>query len=59
LHDSFKNIFRFYAKELRKIVPKIGSENDRVNMSEEDEIKIVYVINTCEYCLETIPGLHN
>jgi hypothetical protein len=28
-------------------------------MSDEDEIKCAYIINTCEYCLETIPGLHN
>ena len=30
-----------------------------MNLKDEDELKCVYIINTCEYCIETIPGLHN
>jgi vacuolar protein sorting-associated protein 53 len=28
-------------------------------LTDEIELKACIVINTCEYCLETIPGLHN
>jgi hypothetical protein len=24
LHNSFKNVFRYYSKQLRKILPKLG-----------------------------------
>jgi len=27
-------------------------------LSDDDEMKCVYLVNTCEYCLETIPQLH-
>lgn len=59
LHIMFRNVFRHYSKLLRKVVPKLGNENEKINLTDEQEIKCVYVINTCEYCLETIPGLHN
>ena len=28
-------------------------------LTDEQEAKACIVINTCEYCLETVPGLHN
>ena len=59
LHISFKNVFRHYSKLLRRILPKLGTDQEKINLSDEQEIKCVYVINTCEYCLDTIPGLHN
>lgn len=59
LHISFKNAFRHYAKLLRKVLPKLGSENERISLTEEQETKCCYVINTCDYCLETIPGLNS
>ena len=27
-------------------------------LSDEQELRCVYIVNTCEYCLETIPQLH-
>jgi hypothetical protein len=60
LHTTFKNVFRHYAKLLKKHLPqKIGTEQEKVALSDEIEAKACIVINTCEYCLETIPGLHN
>lgn len=36
-----------------------GLQDEKLNLSEEQEMKCIYIINTCEYCIETIPGLHN
>lgn len=36
-----------------------GDGLEKVNLTDEQEMKCVYVINTCEYCLDTIPGLHS
>lgn len=59
LHISFKNVFRHYSKLLKKFLPKLGTDNEKIVLADEVELKCSYVINTCEYCLETIPGLHN
>jgi hypothetical protein len=37
----------------------LGTEQEKISLTEEIEAKACIVINTCEYCLETIPGLHN
>jgi vacuolar protein sorting-associated protein 53 len=60
LHTSFKNVFRHYAKLLKRhLPPKLGTEGEKVSLTDEIEAKACIIINTCEYCLETIPGLHN
>lgn len=60
LHTSFKNVFRHYARLLKRHLPnKLGSEAEKIVLSDEIEAKACIVINTCEYCLDTIPGLHN
>ena len=59
LHTSFKNVFRHYCKLLKRHLPqKLGTESDKISLTEEIEAKACIVINTCEYCLDTIPGLH-
>jgi len=35
LHISFKNSFRHYAKLLRRVLPKLGSENERVSLTDD------------------------
>lgn len=60
LHISFKNVFRHYSRLLKKHLPaKIGTENEKISLTDEVESKACIVINTCEYCLETIPQLHS
>ena len=59
LHISFKNVFRHYSKLLKRALPKLGTEAEKIVLTDDIELKCCYVINTCEYCLETIPGLHN
>ena len=60
LHITFKNVFRHYARLLKRHLPnKLGAEGEKIILTEEIEAKACIVINTCEYCLETIPGLHN
>ena len=59
LHISFKNVMRHYQKLLKRGLPKLGPETEKVALTDDQEIKCCYIINTCEYCLETIPGLHN
>ncbi len=60
LHTIFKNVFKYYAKLLKRHLPqKLGTEQEKVSLTDEIELKACIVINTCEYCLETIPGLHN
>ena len=27
-------------------------------LSDEQELRLVYIVNTCEYCLEIVPQLH-
>lgn len=59
LHITFRNVFRHYSKVLKKFLPKLGTETEKIQLNDEVEIKCCYIINTCEYCLETIPGLNN
>jgi hypothetical protein len=60
LHTTFKNVFRHYAKLLKRHLPqKLGTDSDKISLSDEIELKACIVINTCEYCLDTVPGLHN
>ena len=35
LHISFKNVFRHYAKLLRRILPKLGNENEKIALSDD------------------------
>lgn len=59
LHTSFKNVFRQYARLLKRHLPtKLGTEQEKIALTDEQEAKACIVINTCEYCLETVPGLH-
>lgn len=59
LHISFKNVFRHYIKQLRKhLPPKLGTEQEKISLTDEIEAKACVIINTCEYCLETVPQLH-
>ncbi len=60
LHITFKNVFRHYSRLLKRHLPnKLGSEQEKIVLTDEQEAKACIVINTCEYCLETVPGLHN
>ena len=56
LHTSFKNVFRYYSKKLKQYVPSL-SINTKVILKDEDELKIAYIINTCEYCNNVLPAL--
>lgn len=38
---------------------KLPRNFGEVQLSDEQEMACVYVVNTCEYCLETIPKLHS
>ncbi len=35
LHTCFKNVFRHYSKLLRRNLPRIGNENERISLNEE------------------------
>jgi len=59
LHISFKNILRHYTKLLKNKLPKQIDDGKPYLLSEEQERKAIVIVNTCEYCLETIPKLSN
>lgn len=56
LTRSFMNIFRYYAKQMKRKVGVIGN-GEKEWLSEEEEKEVAYVINTCEYCNRILPGL--
>ena len=60
LQCAFKNIFRHYIKLLKAKLPQktFEDQNQAVLLSDEQEQRCVYIVNTCEYCLEVIPQLH-
>ena len=35
LHISFKNVFRHYSKLLRRNIPKLGTETEKVSITDE------------------------
>lgn len=39
-------------------MPVKAYENNNL-LTDEQELACVHIVNTCEYCLETIPKLHN
>ena len=73
LQVAFKNVVRYYIKTLlkRKLPTKAweqatNAENRKpgaplpvFELSIEQELRCIYIINTCEYCLETLPKLHS
>jgi hypothetical protein len=73
LQVAFKNVVRYYIKTLlkRKLPNKAwdsasSNENRKpgatvpvFELSLDQELKCIYIINTCEYCLETLPKLHS
>ena len=56
LTQTFKNTLRLYVQLLKRKLPNKGDQ--AVLLTEEQEMTCVYLVNTCEYCLETIPKLH-
>jgi hypothetical protein len=78
LTTSFKNVFKYYATNLRGRIPSrtynlqyeqldfgLPGSNDSLKklpekaMSDAVEMNCVFIINTCEYCLEIIPTLQS
>jgi len=57
LQCSFKSVFKHYIRLLKsKLPPKTFDEQQySVLLSDEQEMRCVFIVNTCEYCLETIP----
>lgn len=60
LQLAFKNVFQRYTQLLKKKLPDKTFNEAFTSpvLSDDDEMKCVYLVNTCEYCLETIPQLH-
>jgi hypothetical protein len=37
---------------------KVGTEAERIALSEQQETFLVLTVNSCEYCMDMIPTLH-
>ena len=61
LQCSFKNIFKYYIKQLKLKLPQktFDDVSQSTLLSDDQELRCVYIVNTCEYCLEVIPQLHD
>ncbi len=68
LHLSFVRAFQYYANSVKQLIPKYEPEkrsgcrfttSDKTKLSEKDEQMLATIINSCEYCLETIRDLQN
>ena len=60
LQCSFKAVFKYYIRLLKSKLPAKAFE-DSTNpflLTDDQELRCVYMVNTCEYCLEVIPQLH-
>ena len=58
LQCSFKTVFKYYIRQLKqKLPPRAFDDNSQgvILLNDEQELRCVYLVNTCEYCLETIP----
>ena len=57
LQCSFKSVFKHYIRLLKaKLPPKTFEEQvNAMLLTDEQELRLVYIVNTCEYCLEIIP----
>ena len=57
LQLAFKNVFQRYTQLLKTKLPAKTFDEQATSqiLSEDDEIRCVWLVNTCEYCLETIP----
>ena len=62
LQCAFKSVFKHYIKLLKaKLPPRTFEEQQNANsvlLTEDQEQRLVYIVNTCEYCLEIVPQLH-
>jgi hypothetical protein len=66
LHNEFKRCLHLYAQRLLAKLPATplgrsmgadGSSSMRVKLGEKQEEELCFVINTAEYCAETLPSL--
>lgn len=55
---AFKNTLRLYSQLLKRRLP-VKSGDQAVQLTDEQELACAHIVNTCEYCLETVPRLHN
>lgn len=59
LQCAFKSVFKYYTRTLKFKLPAKTFEDSQAGspflLSDEQELRCVYMINTCEYCLEVIP----
>lgn len=63
LQCAFKTVFKYYIRQLKLKLPSRAFEEtsqsqSQILLTDEQELRCVYLVNTCEYCLETIPQLH-
>lgn len=56
LHSSFKNVFRHYAKQLKRCCPSLSAQQP-LSLDEKEELTLAYIINTAEYCNGILPAL--
>ena len=57
LHTSFKNVFRYYIKCLKRYAPVLSQLNQNPVIKEDEGIILAYIVNTCEYCNSILPAL--
>lgn len=63
LQIAFKTVFAHFVQNLKRKLPQRAFEEQNLLngtasplvLSDDDETKCVYLVNTAEYCLETIP----
>lgn len=58
LHNAIKNVFRAYLKELKRSGPKFAHGDEKIAILEDQEVHLAHMINTCEYCIQTVPSVH-
>ena len=56
LHNSFRNVFRSYLRMLKKKCPNMDQPGA---LSENEEVTLAEIVNTCDYCTKMIPSLHS
>jgi len=57
LQTSFKNVFRYYIKTIKRYAPVLSQTNQTQLLKEDDELKLAYIVNTWEYCNTILPAL--
>ena len=59
LQKAYRACLLDYADKICKFMPDPDTKTGRCKLQDGDEVKICYIVNTCDYCAEIVEQLEN